>query len=126
MVYVLYASFPCSDISTSESKSSHAGQSQFSEVALLHTTGDQRHGDVSLDAVDPHPGGNQRQDPAIARSVMRHRSVLSICHRHMLPIVCCDVPQEAWQQRSVCTWKSTGQVHCSDTGCANVLAPTEV
>jgi hypothetical protein len=46
----------------------HACQCQLPQVALLHTTGDQGHGDVSLDAVDAHPGRHQRQDAAASSS----------------------------------------------------------
>lgn len=40
----------------------HARQRKLAQVALLHPASDQRHGDVSLDAVDAHPGRHQRQD----------------------------------------------------------------
>lgn len=40
----------------------HARQRQLPQVALLHPAGHQRHGDVSLDAVDAHPGRHVGQD----------------------------------------------------------------
>ena len=44
-----------------EAQPLHARKRQLPQVASLHSTRDQRHGDVSLDAVDPHPGWHQRE-----------------------------------------------------------------
>lgn len=51
----------------------HACECQLPEVPLLNTTGHEGHGDVSLDAVDAHPGGYQGQDAAAGRSNARHK-----------------------------------------------------
>ena len=40
---------------------SHFGESQFSQIALLHSRCDQRHGDIPLDSVNPHPWRDQGQ-----------------------------------------------------------------
>lgn len=41
----------------------HSSQGELPQVSLLHTARDQRHGNVSLDAVHPHPRRYQRKQP---------------------------------------------------------------
>eukprot|EP00192_Tetraselmis_astigmatica_P006272 CAMPEP_0117680824 /NCGR_PEP_ID=MMETSP0804-20121206/18590_1 /TAXON_ID=1074897 /ORGANISM="Tetraselmis astigmatica, Strain CCMP880" /LENGTH=441 /DNA_ID=CAMNT_0005490411 /DNA_START=369 /DNA_END=1691 /DNA_ORIENTATION=- len=55
VVDVLDAALPGPDVPTVEPEAAHAGQRQLPEVALLHATGHQGHGDVALDAVDSYP-----------------------------------------------------------------------
>ena len=52
---LLHADLPCSDILARQIKIPHPGQGQFTQMAMLHTTGHQRHGNVSLDAINTSP-----------------------------------------------------------------------
>mmetsp|Transcript_28206 Transcript_28206/g.66154 ORF Transcript_28206/g.66154 Transcript_28206/m.66154 type:complete len:223 (-) Transcript_28206:545-1213(-) len=55
LVNLLHADLPCSDILARQIKIPHPGQGEFTQMTMLHTTGHQRHGNVSLDAINTSP-----------------------------------------------------------------------
>lgn len=64
VVDVLDACLTGANITAAQSQCTHSGQGQLTQVALLHTTRHQRHGDVTLDAVHAHPWRYKRKDTA--------------------------------------------------------------
>lgn len=62
MMDVLNTSLTGADIAALQTQVPHAREGQLPQVALLHPRADERHGDVSLDAVDANPGRDQCQD----------------------------------------------------------------